>query len=80
MKGKRVAIVCREASGFGGTTTTIVEHARLLSALGCGVDVYGWKLDRERLREAGAAPMKVHGFSFGGTMRHAALSTVAPIG
>jgi len=69
MKGKRVAIVCREASGFGGTTTTIVEHARRLSALGCGVDVYGWKLDRERLREAGAAPMKVHGFSFGGTLK-----------
>jgi UDP-glucose:(heptosyl)LPS alpha-1,3-glucosyltransferase len=69
LKGLRLAIVCREAAGFGGTTTTIIEHARRLAALGCEVDVYGWKLDERRLMDAGAQPVRVPGLAFGGTFK-----------
>ncbi|HWN80600.1 MAG TPA: glycosyltransferase family 4 protein [Candidatus Udaeobacter sp.] len=54
MRPGRVAIACRRVAGVGGTTTTVLEHARRLSALGIAVDVFGQELDRARLRAVGA--------------------------
>lgn len=49
----RIAIACRQVSGVTGTTTTILEHVRRLSALGWEVHLYGEKLDAQRIDSAG---------------------------
>lgn len=45
--GLRAALICRLLDGLGGTTTTVLEHARRLAARGWEVDVYA-----ERFGEA----------------------------
>lgn len=50
----RIALVARWAGGVTGTTTTLIEHARRLSARGWEVHVYAEKADAGRFSAAGA--------------------------
>ena len=59
MRPGRVAIACRRVVGVGGTTTTVLEHARRLHALGIAVEIFGGELDRARIRVAGAHPRQL---------------------
>jgi len=54
-KLKKIAIVSRLVTGHTGTTTTILEHTRRLSASGWDVHVFGEKLASGRIEEAGGA-------------------------
>lgn len=50
----KIAIVCRWADGRGGTTRTILEHARRLSARGWEVSVIAERFERSALEAARA--------------------------
>jgi UDP-glucose:(heptosyl)LPS alpha-1,3-glucosyltransferase len=65
MRPERVAIACRRVVGVGGTTTTVLEHARRLSDLGVAVEVFGQELDRGRIRAAGARPRQLRSWPWG---------------
>lgn len=52
----RIALVARWAGGVTGTTTTLLEHAKRLSARGWEVHVYAEKADAGRFAAAGAEP------------------------
>jgi UDP-glucose:(heptosyl)LPS alpha-1,3-glucosyltransferase len=65
MRPGRVAIACRRLTGVGGTTTTVLEHARRLSGLGIAVEVFGQELDRGRIRAAGARPRPLRSWPWG---------------
>jgi UDP-glucose:(heptosyl)LPS alpha-1,3-glucosyltransferase len=60
-RAHRLAIVCRDLRGLGGTTRTVVEHARALTARGWSVDVLAYRFDRRRLESAGARVRRVPG-------------------
>jgi len=51
--------------GVGGTTTTVLEHARRLRGLGIAVEIYGRELDRERIGAVGAHPRRVWSWPWG---------------
>lgn len=74
MDRPRIAIACRQVAGVTGTTTGILEHCRRLSALGWAVDVYGERLDEERVRAAGAAPRRLWRLPWGGYAKRALFS------
>jgi UDP-glucose:(heptosyl)LPS alpha-1,3-glucosyltransferase len=61
----RIAIVCRDARGLGGTTRTLVEHARHFTALGWETDVLAYRFDEERFAGTGARLRRVPGFPWG---------------
>ncbi len=61
----KLAIVCRDLRGLGGTTRTVVEHARAFTAKGWDVDVLAYRFDRERLETAGARVRRVPGLPWG---------------
>ena len=61
----KVAIVCRDLAGLGGTTRTVVEHSRAFTAEGWDVDVYAWRADRQRLEDAGARVKTIPGLPWG---------------
>jgi UDP-glucose:(heptosyl)LPS alpha-1,3-glucosyltransferase len=63
----RIAIACRRVTGFGGTTTTVLQHARRLSAHGVEVHVFGQELDSARIRAAGAHPRRLRIWPWGDT-------------
>ncbi|MDE2236837.1 MAG: glycosyltransferase family 4 protein, partial [Elusimicrobia bacterium] len=55
----RLAIVCREARGFGGTTRILVENARHFVSRGWRVDVLAARFERERFEGTGARLRRV---------------------
>jgi UDP-glucose:(heptosyl)LPS alpha-1,3-glucosyltransferase len=59
VKLDRIAIACRRISGWSGTTTTVLEHSRRLSARGADVHVFGREIDARRIRDAGAQPHRL---------------------
>lgn len=61
----RIAIVCRDLAGLGGTTRTVIEHSRLLREQGWDVDVLAYRFDRARLEAAGANVRRVPGWPWG---------------
>ena len=61
----RIAIVCRDLRGLGGTTRTVVEHAALLKEAGWMTDCLAYRFDRKRLQAAGAKLRWVPGFPWG---------------
>jgi UDP-glucose:(heptosyl)LPS alpha-1,3-glucosyltransferase len=65
MAGRKIALVARRVAGLSGTTTTIIEHARRLAALGWSVEVFGEELDLARIRTAGAATHWIPGWPWG---------------
>jgi UDP-glucose:(heptosyl)LPS alpha-1,3-glucosyltransferase len=65
MRPGRVAIACRRLTGVGGTTTTVLEHARRLSGLGIAVEVFGQELDRARIGATGARLRKLRSWPWG---------------
>lgn len=62
---RRVAIVCRDARGLGGTTRTLVEHARAFTRLGWEVDVLAYRFDEERFAGTGARLRRIPGLPVG---------------
>ncbi|MDD5657395.1 MAG: glycosyltransferase family 4 protein [Elusimicrobia bacterium] len=69
MAGLSVAIAARRVEGLSGTTTTIIEHSRRLAALGCRVQVFGERLDRGRIRAAGAETRWIPGWPWGSAFK-----------
>jgi len=61
----RVAIVCRDLGGLGGTTRVVVENARGFVARGWQVDVLAYAYDRQRVEETGARLRPVPGIPWG---------------
>ena len=62
---RRIAIICRDLRGLGGTTRTVVEHARAFTRLGWDVDVLAYRFDEERFEGTGARLRRIPGFPFG---------------
>src|SRR4051794_36101280 len=62
---RRMAIVCRDLRGLGGTTRTVVEHARAFTRLGWEVDVLAYRFDEDRFEGTGARLLRIPGFPFG---------------
>jgi UDP-glucose:(heptosyl)LPS alpha-1,3-glucosyltransferase len=56
---KKIAIVCRNLMGYGGTTTTVYQHATQLRKLGWDVHLYADRLDPQRVKNAGATPHRI---------------------
>lgn len=56
-------------TGFGGTTTTVLEHARRLAAEGIAVDVLAEAMAVDRIRAAGATPRRIREWPLGGRLR-----------
>lgn len=73
----KIAIVCRDVSGFSGTVRTIQEHCRRLGQLGWEVLVYGERLDKVALRAAGARPRRVPGWPWGSYLKRRFFSAMA---
>ncbi len=65
----RVAIAARELGGLTGAAAIVLEHARVLTAQGHTVEVFGEALDEGRVREAGGIPRKIRGRSLFGNLR-----------
>ena len=61
----KVAILCRDVAGVGGTTTTILQHCRRLCAAGWEPWVYGERLDQKALKDAGAVTRSVPSWPWG---------------
>jgi len=72
----KVAIVCRRVRGLSGTTTTILEHSRRLSAAGWSVHVFGESLDRGALSAAGAQTHSVPGWPWGSYLKRRLFAVV----
>lgn len=62
----RAAIVCRLVTGLGGTTTTVLEHARRLVKAGWLVDVIAAKADYEEVVVTGAQLIRLPHLPWGG--------------
>ncbi len=76
MDGLKIALVCRRVSGLSGTTTTILEHAKRLSALGWSVHIFGEDLDRQALRSAGAQAHIIQGWPWGSFLKRRLFAVV----
>lgn len=63
---RRAAIVCRLTRGFGGTTTTVLEHAKRLVDAGWSVDVIAGKADADRVLATGAGLIRLPNLPWGG--------------
>lgn len=75
----RIAIVCRWADGKGGTTRTILEHAKRLSKLGWTVDVVAERYERVALREAGARGVWRPGLPLGSWLKRRSFAALADL-
>lgn len=60
-----MAVISRWADGYGGATTYSLEHARRFVAEGWEVHLYGERLDRARLVDAGAVGHRLTGWPWG---------------
>lgn len=65
----RIAIVCREVRGNTGTSRTVLEHSRRLTARGWEVSVVGERLDEAALRACGARPAAFWRWPLGRSLR-----------
>lgn len=66
---KKLAIASRTLQGHGGATTTILEHTRRFTDHGWEVHLYGEKLDRERIIDAGGKPHLIPRVPLGSTLK-----------
>ena len=74
---RRIAIVARDARGLGGTTRTLVEHARAFTAAGWAVDVLAYRFDAERFEGTGANLRRIPGFPWGSWAKRRLFAAIA---
>lgn len=70
-------MVCRLVNGFGGTTTTVLEHAKRLVEAGWSVDVIAAKADAERVLATGAKLIRLQQIPWGGWLKRWSFAKLA---
>ncbi len=73
----KAAIVCRLVNGFGGTTTTVLEHARRLVEAGWSVDVVAARADGGAVRATGARLVRLPHWPWGGHVKRRIFAELA---
>ena len=73
----RAALVCRLVNGLGGTTTTVLEHARRLVEAGWQVDVVAARADGPAVRATGARLLRLPHWPWGGHVKRSLFAELA---
>ncbi len=74
---RRVAMAARRVQGLSGAARMILEHSRRLVQAGWTVEIFGEKLDKKAILQAGAAPRWVPGWPWGSWLKRRAFAAAA---